>query len=285
MAGAPGVEVDVVLGGHEHEPLVTEEGRALIVKAGSDARYLVQVDVWIGSDGTLRERSWTFHEVSARIPDDPDVARVVAGYAERIGRELDTVIGRTTTPLDARRRPLRTQETNLGDFVADAMRAHLGTEVALVNGGGIRSDRVVPAGPLTRRDVASLVPFNNEVVVLEMTGRRLREAIEQGLADREREGGGFLQVSGMTLAFDPTRPAGDRLTEARVGGGPLDPDRRYRVAVVDYVARGGGGTPAFRDAKTLVGYGSGPLLSEVVLKAITAAGTIAPEVDGRQRMR
>jgi 2',3'-cyclic-nucleotide 2'-phosphodiesterase (5'-nucleotidase family) len=157
--------------------------------------------------------------------------------------------------------------------------------VALVNGGGIRSDRVVPAGPLTRRDVASLVPFNNEVVVLEMTGRRLREAIEQGLADREREGGGFLQVSGMTLAFDPTRPAGDRLTEARVGGGPLDPDRRYRVAVVDYVARGGGGTTAFRDAKPLVGYGSGPLLSEVVLKAITAAGTNAPGVDGRQRMR
>ena len=283
MAAAPGMEVDVVLGGHEHEPLVAEEARTLIVKAGSDARYLVQVDLWFGADGKLRERSWTFHEVSARIPDDPAVAKVVAEYAERMGRELDTVIGRTTTPLDARRQPLRTQETNIGDFVADAMRAHLGTDVALMNGGGIRSDRIVPAGPLTRRDVASLVPFNNVVVVLEMTGRRVREAIEQGLVDREREGGGFLQVSGMTLTFDPTRPAGDRVVAAQVGGAPLDPDRRYKVAVIDFVARGGGDTTAFRDGRMLVGYGSGPLLSEIVLKAITTAGTIAPQVDGRIR--
>jgi len=282
LAGAPGMEVDVVLGGHEHEPLVSDEGRTLIVKAGSDARYLVQVDLWFASDGRLRERSWTFHEVSARIPDDPAVAKVVAEYAARMGRELDTVVGRTTTPLDARRRPLRTQETNIGDFVADAMRAHLGADIALVNGGGIRSDRIVPVGPLTRRDVVSLVPFNNAAVVLEMTGRRVREALEHGLADREREGGGFLQVSGLTLTFDPRRPAGDRVTAARVGGARLDPEARYKVAVVDFVARGGGGTTAFRDARTLLGAESGPLLSEIVLKAIGAAGTIGPQVDGRQ---
>ncbi|HTO11272.1 MAG TPA: bifunctional UDP-sugar hydrolase/5'-nucleotidase, partial [Candidatus Binatia bacterium] len=221
MAAAAGVDVDVVLGGHEHEPLVAEEGRTLITKAGSDARYLVQVDLWFGSDGTLRERSWTFHEVSARIPDDPDVARVVTAYTERLGRELDAVAGRTAVPLDARRAPLRTQETNIGDFVADAMRARLKTDVALMNGGGIRSDRIVPVGPLTRRDVANLVPFNNVVVVLEMTGARLREAIEFGLVDREREGGQFLQVSGMTLTFDPRRPRGDRLVAAQVGGAPL----------------------------------------------------------------
>ena len=283
-AMAAAADIDVILGGHEHEPLVAEEGRALIAKAGSDARYLVQVDLWFASDGTLRERSWRFNEVSARIPDDPGVARIVAGYTERLGRELDAVVGRTAVPLDARRAPLRTQETNIGDFVADAMRAHLKADVALMNGGGIRSDRIVPVGPLTRRDVANLVPFNNVVVVLEMSGARLREAIEFGLVDREREGGQFLQISGMTLTFDPKRPRGDRLVAAQVGGAPLAPDSRYRVAVIDFLARGGGGMTAFRDAGVLVGFTSGPLLSDVVLQAVTAAGTIAPRVDGRQRI-
>ena len=75
-------------------------------------------------------------------------------YDARLGRELDVVVGRTAVPLEARRGRVRTQETNLGDFIADAMRARLKTDVALINGGGIRSDRIVPPGPLTRRDVA-----------------------------------------------------------------------------------------------------------------------------------
>jgi 2',3'-cyclic-nucleotide 2'-phosphodiesterase (5'-nucleotidase family) len=283
LAAAPGVEVDVILGGHEHEPLVAEEGRTLITKAGSDARYVVQVDLWFGADGHLRERSWSFREVSARLPPDPDVAKVVAAYAERLGRELDVVIGRTSTPLEARRAPLRTQESNLGDFIADAMRARLKTDVALLNGGGIRSDRILPPGALTRRDVASLLPFGNVVMVLQLSGRDLREALEHGLAQRDREGGGFLQVSGITLTFDPSRPAGRRIVTATVGGAPLDAERRYTAAVVEYLVRGGDGFTSFRDAPVLVDAASGPILATVLLDAIAAAGTIAPEVDGRIR--
>jgi 5'-nucleotidase / UDP-sugar diphosphatase len=275
--------VDVVLGGHEHEPLVAEEGRTLITKAGSDARYLVQIDLWFASDGHLRERSWAFREVSARLPEDRDVKRVVDAYSERLGRELAVVIGRTSTPLEARRTPLRTQETNLGSFVADAMRAHLRTDVALLNGGGIRSDRIVPAGPLTRRDVASLLPFGNVAVVLEISGRQLRQALEFGLAQLDRQGGGFLQVAGLTLVFDPARLPGARLVEVAVGGAPLDPERRYSVAVVDYVARGGDGFTAFHDARVVLDAASGPLVSDILLQAIASAGTISPVTDGRIR--
>jgi 5'-nucleotidase len=281
LAAAPGVEVDVVLGGHEHEPLVAEEGRTLITKAGSDARYLVQVDLWYGGDGRLRERSWTFHEVSARIPPDPRVAGLVDAHAARLGRELDVVVGRTTVPLEARRGRLRTEETNLGSFIADAMRARMQTDVALINGGGIRGDRVVPPGPLTRRDVAGLLPFGNVVMVVEATGRSLRAALEQGLALREREGGGFLQVAGLRMRFDPARPAGQRVVAVEVGGAPLDPERRYTVAVADYVARGGDGITALRGARVLVDAAHGPLLGEILLRAV--APSIAPAVDGRLR--
>jgi 5'-nucleotidase len=284
MAAAPGVEVDVVIGGHEHEPLVAEEGRTLITKAGSDARYLVQIDLWFGSDGRLRERSWTFHEVSARIAPDPQVEAVVRAYAARLGRELDVVVGRTAVPLEARRGRLRTEETNIGSFIADAMRARMKTDVALLNGGGIRTDRIVPPGPLTRRDVAGLLPFGNVVMAVEVTGRALRAALEQGLAQREREGGGFLQVSGLRVSFDPTRPAGQRVVAVEVGAAPLDPERRYTAAVADYVARGGDGITALRDARVLVDAASGPLLADILLQAVAAPPAISPQVDGRLRI-
>jgi 5'-nucleotidase / UDP-sugar diphosphatase len=284
LAAAPGVELDVILGGHEHEPLIAEEGRTLITKGGADARYLVQVDLWLGRDGHLRERSWTFHEVSARIPPDPRVEAVVHAYGERLGRELDVVVGRTSVPLEGRRGPLRSRETNLGDFIADAMRAHARTDVALVNGGGIRSDRIIPPGSLTRRDLAAMSPFGNVVMTLELTGRVLREVLEQALPQREREAGGFLQVAGLMLTFDPARPVGQRIVSLEVGGAALDPERRYTAAVVDYIAGGKDGLDAFLKGRVLVDAMSGPLLADILLQAVTSQGTLAPQLDGRIRL-
>ena len=277
-------DVDVILGGHEHEPLVFEEGKTLITKAGSDARYLVQVDLWMDRDGRRRERSWTFHEIGPRLAEDPEVAAVVKTYDAQVSRELDVVVGRTTVALESRRGRLRTEETNLGDFITDAMRARMQVDVAVMNGGGIRGDRVVPPGALSRRDVVAMLPFGNVVVSIELTGRALRTALEQGLARREREGGGFLQISGATLTLDPSRPVGQRIVAVEIGGAPLDPERRYRVAVPDYVANGGDGITAFREGRVLVDAESGPLAAEVLLQAVAAAGTIAPAVEGRIRV-
>jgi 2',3'-cyclic-nucleotide 2'-phosphodiesterase (5'-nucleotidase family) len=279
---AEAADLDLILGGHEHEPLVAEEGKTLITKGGSDGRYLVRVDVWLTPEGRLVERSWAFVEPSARVRADPAVEALVRAYAGRLDRELDVVIGRTIVPLDATRR-LRTGETNLGDFVADVVRAATGAQVALVNGGGIRTDRVVPAGPLRRRDVRGLLPFTNVAVTLELTGGELRAALEHGLAQADRTGGGFLQVSGLRLAWDRARPAGARLVEVEVAGRPLDPSARYRVVVPSYLARGGDGFTMLTRAKVLVGEAHGPDLTRLVLEAITARGTIAPAVDGRLR--
>jgi 5'-nucleotidase len=283
LAAAPGVELDVILGGHEHEPLIAEEGRTLITKGGADARYLVQVDLWIGGDGRLRERSWAFHEVSERLAPDPDMAAIVRAYGERADRELGVEVGRTAVPLEGRRSHLRTEETNLGNFITDAMRAQARTDVALINGGGIRSDRVIPPGPLTRRDLAAMSPFGNVVMTLELTGRVLREVLEQALPQREREAGGFLQVSGLAVTFDPARPVGQRIVTITVNGAPLDPDTTYSAAVVDYIGHGKDGLDAFLKGRVLVDAMNGPLIADILLKAVTTQGTIAPALDGRLR--
>src|SRR2546425_11553396 len=140
-------DVDVILGGHEHEPLVAEEGKTLITKSGSDARYLVQVDLWLTRDGRLVERSWRFREVSRRVPPDPTVEALVREYAQRLDRELDVVVGRTAVPLEARTGKVRTQETNLGDFVADVIRERLRGGGAGAKGGASPTHPGGPPGP------------------------------------------------------------------------------------------------------------------------------------------
>jgi len=278
---AAAADVDVILGGHEHEPLVAEEGKTLITKAGSDARYLVQVDVWLTREGRLVERSWRFREVSRRIAPDPAVEALVRDYARRLDRELDAVVGKSSVPLEARSATLRTEETNLGDFVADALRERLGTDVAVINGGAIRTNRTVPPGPLTRRDVLSLLPFTDMVVKLEMRGADLRAALEHGLTQTDRVGGGFLQLSGARLVWDPRLAPGRRIVDVSVTGKPLADDAVYTVAVPGYLVRGGDGYTVFAHAKTIVDAESGPQVSQVVIDAIAARAEIAPAVDGR----
>jgi 2',3'-cyclic-nucleotide 2'-phosphodiesterase (5'-nucleotidase family) len=104
--------VDLILGGHEHEPILAEEGRALVTKAGSDARYLVQVDLWLTPAGALVERSATFREVSARVAPDPAVEALVRGYAARLEGELGVGAGATAVPLEARGARRRTSATS-----------------------------------------------------------------------------------------------------------------------------------------------------------------------------
>jgi 2',3'-cyclic-nucleotide 2'-phosphodiesterase (5'-nucleotidase family) len=275
--------IDLIVGGHEHEPLVAEGARALVTKGGSDARYLVQTDLWITREGRLVERSFTFHEVGARHAADPAVAAVVARYTNELDRELATPVGRTEVALDTRRQILRTQETGVGNFIADVMREAMGADVAVVNGGGIRGDKVIPPGELLRRDVHTLLPFTNATIKVEATGAALRTLLEHGLAQADNQGGGFLQVSGVRLDYVPGRAAGNRIVRLEVGGKPVEPAARYTVATSDFIANGGDGHTALRGARVLVAPTSALDLPTLVLRAIEARRTIAPAVEGRIR--
>jgi len=124
-------------------------------------------------------------------------------------------------PLDARNAALRTAETNAGNLITDAMRARLHADVAVMNGGGIRGNQIVPAGPLSKRDINTLLPFLNVVVMLEIPGQVLVEVLERSVGVYPREFGGFLQVSGIAFFFDPTRPPGQRVVRVLVNGEPL----------------------------------------------------------------
>lgn len=273
-------EIDLIIGGHEHYPITTTERRTLISKAGSDARWVARIDVDRRPGGYV-ERFFDLVPITNAFADDPTTAAVVNDFEARLGTALDATIGSTTVPLDAESIHLRSAETNLGDLVADAVRAEAQTDVALINGGSIRGDRVYPAGPITRRTVVAIHPFGNVICKLAVSGRLLLEALTSGVSKLPTAAGQFPQVSGVTMTVDANAPAATRVRDVRVNGAPLDPAKTYTLAIPDFVLKGGDNYTMFAGQRVLVGPEAGDLLVTALEKYIAAHGQIAPQVDGR----
>ncbi len=279
-------DIDLILGGHEHTVLQSLAGRTPILKMGSDARNLGRIDLFVSSNGKLESMDWELIPVTNEVADAPDVASVVGVYEKQLSAELDKPVGSTTVALDALQRTNRTRETNLGSYIADAYRRWAKSDIALVNGGSIRSNTVIPAGVLTKRDLLTILPFGNHVVKVEVTGKLLREALEHGVARivEDLEDGRFPQVSGMEFTFDGRRPAGNRVTSVTVGGQPLDPARKYTMATAAYLVGGGDGyTMLAENARLLIDPEEGPIEAALLIEAVAAAKEIAPRIENRVR--
>ncbi len=272
-------EIDLIVGGHEHYPIVVTANRTLISKAGSDARFVARID--IDKPAGLTERFFELIPITAALPDEPKTAEVIASYEKRLGTELDTVVATSVVALDAEELRLRAGETNLGDLFADAVRASAGADVAILNSGSIRGDRVYPAGPLTRRTLIGIHPFGNTVAKAEVTGRVLLQALTHGVSKLPATAGHFPQVSGLTMTVDLTAPAADRVRNVVVQGRPLDPARTYTVAVPEYILTGGDGYTMFERAKVLTDAESGEMMVTALEKYIAGRADVAPATSGR----
>jgi 2',3'-cyclic-nucleotide 2'-phosphodiesterase (5'-nucleotidase family) len=212
------------------------------------------------------------------VAPDADIARLIAGYEQSLDKELNIVIGRTSTEIDTRQGSLRGVENAFGNLVADAMRAAVGADVAMTNSGGIRANRLLPAGTeITRRHILEELPFGNRTVMLALTGEVLKGVLDFAIAG----GGSFPQVSGMVIEANRQAPAGQRILSLSVGGQPLDPSRIYKFATNDFVARGGDGFAALAAAQSLIDPLAAQYMAGHVVTYIANAGTVAPKVEGR----
>jgi 5'-nucleotidase len=276
--------VDVIIGGHEHTLLESASGGAPIFKMTADARELGQIDLNISkTSGAVESIDWKVIPVTDQIKDDPQFTAINRKYGTLL-KELSLLVGRTAVDLDARSAVNRTQETNIGDFIADSFRSATGSDVGLMNGGSIRADEIIRTGPLTKRDILSILPFKNKVVKVELSGAMLRQVLEHGVARsaEDAEPGRFPQVSGIEFAFNGTRPAGSRIMSLTVNGKPLDEKKNYTLATSDYLAiDGGDGYEMFKEMRLLTPRERAPFDSEVLQAAIVAKKTIAPKVEGR----
>lgn len=273
-------EIDVIIGGHEHSPITSTVGRTLISKAGSEAKFVARIDLNRRDPKTL-EKFYELVPITDALRDDPAAGAVIDEWEARLGKELELPVGRTSVPLDGRNTRVRSMETNLGNLLADAIRADVGAEVALVNGGGIRSDKIYQPGSLSRRNLLEMHPFGNVVCKIGIPGRVLLEALNAGVSGLPTASGRFPQVSGLTYRVDLSAPTGMRVRDVKVGGEPLDLDRQYTVALPDYILEGGDGYTMFNSATRLVSPEAGHLIVTALEQYLAARGEVAPSVQGR----
>ncbi len=287
--------IDVIVGGHSHAKVgkPVRIGSTLVVQAWEHGKALGVLDLQI-QDGRMTGYEGRLEEVKPTMgKEDKAVRAIVEKYIQKMDLVLNSKIGETEVDLDGEK--VRKEETNLGNFVTDIMRQVSGANIAIINGGTIRTS--IKNGEERVKDVYSVLPFDNYIVAIRLTGKQIAEALEHGVAGIEDEEGWFPQVSGLSFKYSLSGKKGSRIEEILVAGQPLDLNKEYVVATNDFLAVGGDGYRAFAEAvkssqtfsmvggtmqgEKVVYSDSGRWLRDVVVESIKNQQKIAPRKEGR----
>jgi 2',3'-cyclic-nucleotide 2'-phosphodiesterase/3'-nucleotidase/5'-nucleotidase len=247
----PGARLaDVIVSGHAHRRDTDTLSAVPIIQARSSGTAIGVTDIIRRADGSRVVRMDVVTTFADQVTPDRAIAALVdreAGAATTLGEHVVTTL---KLPL-----PKPNDDDGqypLGMLIADAQRNAARADVAIMNNGGIRAPGL-PAGPVTYAQVFALQPFGNIMEVLEVKGAVLRQALEQGLV-RSRPS---MHISGLHLRYQPSRPAGKRITEVRMDDGrKLDDKATYTLAVNDFMSTGGSGFTMLTSQKRLRAIGS-----------------------------
>ncbi|KAH7925752.1 Metallo-dependent phosphatase [Leucogyrophana mollusca] len=254
LADASDLGLDLILGGHDHDLAVRGthitmvndifEGNIKVVKSGTDFKSYSKINLSVSrKDGKTEVHGVKVHQMRdlslpKRLPEDAGMQAILSSIQSQIATAVDGPLVYTATPLEGRFNFLRTQETNLGNIVADAVRAYYDTDIAFMNAGSLRY----------------IVPFDNAFVVKRLTGRIILEALENAVCDIID--GRFFHMSGLSISVGARQPVGSRVLNAHLVRGhtsaPAESHQLYTVTMVAFIAEGYDGYTLFKDTPTLV---------------------------------
>lgn len=263
---------DVIIDGHSHTtlPKGLRVGRTLICQTGCYDNELGKVELVVkGHKVRKAEASLLDKQAVEKLAGQPDagVQQALAEMKESTTQELKKVVASSPRELTSAREIVRTQESELGNLTADAMRVATGADVALANGGSLRAD--LPQGKITRGTILSIFPFGNTVQKVELKGEVIKAALEHSVEYVPAAFGGFMNVSGMTFDLDKKAPGGQRISNVKINGQPLDLQKKYTVAMNDFTAAGGDGYTMLKGARMLGVYGA---MEDIVVEYIRTHG-------------
>jgi 5'-nucleotidase / UDP-sugar diphosphatase len=223
-------QADVIVGGHSHTVLGHPRlvNGVIIVQAGSRSQNLGRLDLSLLNDRVASFTGRLIPVRHVRIPKKSAMKPLVKQYREQIERQYGKVIG----DLEISWEISKQEESNVGDFFTDVMRAAAGAEFAVINSGGIR--RGMQKGPIREMDIREIFPFENRLVRFSCTGRELRKLIGTNAAGSFKKSQGILQISGLRYAAR-WNGKGVEILEATVDGKPIRNDGIYSGVTVDYV--------------------------------------------------
>jgi 5'-nucleotidase/UDP-sugar diphosphatase len=289
--------VDIIVGGHSNTylsntsdrakgPYPTMVGNTAIVQAYAYSKYLGELNATFDDDGNLLSATGEPITMNSEVVEDAATVARIAEAAEPLIEIRNKVVGTTSTVIEGSREICRVSECEMGNLVADSHLdrvADQGISIAILNGGGIRAS--IDVGDVTMGDVLTVLPFQNMVSTMQLSGANVIAALENGVSKVEEVAGRFPQVAGVRFTFDTSvAPNEGRVTEVLVANGdnwePIDPDAMYGVVTNSYMRSGGDGYSVFAN-ESVNAYDYGPNQENVVADYMAAGGAYTPYTDGR----
>jgi 5'-nucleotidase len=231
-------EIDIILGGHEHENIQQWRGRDFtpIYKADANARSVYIHYLTFDTESRSLSINAKLQPVTEAIPEDPETAKVVKQWMDKgfnafraQGFSPEERVTKTKEPLDGLESRVRYQKTNLTEIIANSMLQEVeNADLAVFNSGSIRIDDIIPRGEVTQYDIIRTLPFGGKVLAVEMNGAILEKMLNQGQANQGR--GGYLQTANVTKD--------DRTGSWLINQKPLQTQRNYRLAINDFLVSG-----------------------------------------------
>ena len=224
-----------VLGGHSHNRVSGVVDGVPVIISGALGQVIGRIDFVIDRATNRPIAEETRRQLLTTFADEVTPDPAIAAFVDSVNKDLlpitSRVLGRAKDALTRN----RLGESPLGDWVADVMRQSVGADFAFQNPGGLRAD--LDAGDVTMGDVYEVMPFDNQVATVTLTGAQVLEVLETGVSPTT-----CVQLSGLSLIYDPDRPRGERVLEARLPDGKrIDMAAKYKVATNDFMAQGGDG--------------------------------------------
>lgn len=271
--------VDVVVGGHtntflwngqqpslEHiedpypKVVVQKSGKRVpVVQAYAYTKYLGRLNLTFDENGDLTHFVGQPILLDSQIHQDEDVLALLDPYRPEMEALNSQIIGKTRVLLDGRASVCRFSECNFGNLIADAFVYYIAsnfpgeswtnTPIGLVNGGGIRNS-INPSNNISYGDILSVLPYDNSIITLSLTGDELIKTLEIGIrGNGETSNGEFLQVSGLRVLYDRSKPALSRVVSVKVRCGDclvpkyeeIDLNANYTIVTIGFLVDGGDG--------------------------------------------
>ncbi len=263
-------DADIIVGGHSHKyigegsaigpyPFVLDspEGRSvLMVTTNGLARYLGDLRLELAEDGSLQSWKGNLTRLSS-AGGQKEISTLIDQYYKQIQEMLKQPVFinkvDSNDGFDACRHGPCLTASLMADVMLKYAKQH-GAQIALINGGTVRNG--LPVGMVTQGDLLSAMPFGDIVVLKELKGSEILQALEHGVSDLDGVGPWMLHASGLKYSFKPNATEGRRLVkaEAVLPDGktePIDPNKQYIVAITEFLSDGGDGQIALKESKTL----------------------------------
>ncbi len=263
-------------GGNDIVAFPKKSGDSYLVSAGKHAEMVGHLNINFWNNEII---GFNFSNVfmSENLLEDP-VAKVLSDkYLSAMDEKLNNVIAKTEISLDGERSTVRLKESNLGNIIADSLIALTGADVAIQNGGGIRAS--IDKGDVSIKDIYTVLPFDNTVVVVEASGKVIWQTLEHGVSWYPSAAGGFLQVAGMKYSFDPSKEVGKRIVSITINDKPIEMEKIYTLASNDFLTGGGDLFTMLAECKEILR--TKHFLRDSFKEYLEELKVISPETEGR----